>query len=138
MEYLIARYGPTELAPTPKDRGFAPYQQFLHLGESGLAAYLNIAVACRFFAPETERENWGARAAVQMFLNRLTLVSQRLDGSPHLAAEAFTAADISVIYALELGARLGLADHYAPTVSAYMQRLSGRDAYQRALAQSPP
>ena len=138
MEYLLARYGPAELAPAPNDQCFAPYQQFLHLGESGLAAYLNIAVASRFFAPEAERENWGARAAVRMFLNRLTLVSRRLDDGPHLAGEAFTAADISVIYALELGARLGLADQYAPAVRAYMQRLSGRGAYQRALAQSPP
>jgi glutathione S-transferase len=138
MEYLIARHGPTELAPSPADQSFAAYQQFLHLGEAGLSAYLNIVVASRFFAPEPERDNWGARTAVRMFLNRLTLVSGRLEGSPHLAGEAFTAADISVIYALEMGARVGIADQYPPAVSAYMQRLSGRDAYQRALSQSPP
>src|ERR1700685_2489630 len=42
MEYLIARYGhdsktEASLAPAPHDPGFAAYQQFLHLGEAGLA-----------------------------------------------------------------------------------------------------
>jgi len=36
---------------------------------------------------------------------RLNLVSQRLAASPYLAGDAFTAADISVSYALYLGQR---------------------------------
>jgi hypothetical protein len=31
MEYLMARYGPTPLAPGPHDPAFPAYQQFLHL-----------------------------------------------------------------------------------------------------------
>lgn len=38
MEYLMARHGPTPLAPDPHDPAFPAYQQFLHLGEAGLAA----------------------------------------------------------------------------------------------------
>ena len=37
MEYLIARYGPTSLAPAPHDPAFPLYQQFLHMGEASLA-----------------------------------------------------------------------------------------------------
>src|SRR4051795_7035028 len=44
MEYLAARYGPTALAPDPRDRSFPAYQQFLHLGEAGLAAYVYLFV----------------------------------------------------------------------------------------------
>jgi glutathione S-transferase len=36
MEYLMGRYGPTQLAPDPRDPAFPAYQQFLHLGEAGL------------------------------------------------------------------------------------------------------
>jgi glutathione S-transferase len=138
MEYLLARHGSTSLAPGPAEPAFARYQQFLHLGEAGMAAYLNIVVASRFIAPEAERRNWGAETAVAMFFNRLSLVATRLAASPHLAGEDFTAADISVCYALELGERLGLAERYDPPVSAYMRRLAEREAYQRALAVSPP
>jgi glutathione S-transferase len=137
MEYLLARNGRTPLAPPPADPAFPSYQQFLHLGEAGLAAYLNVVVASRFFAPEAERRNWGAETAVGMFFNRLSLVVARLAASPYLAGEAFTAADISVCYALELGERLGLAERYDPQVAAYMRRLAEREAYQRALAVSP-
>jgi glutathione S-transferase len=40
MEYLMARYGPTPLAPDSFDPDFPAYQQFLHLGEAGLAGSL--------------------------------------------------------------------------------------------------
>jgi glutathione S-transferase len=138
MEYLMERYGPTELAVSADDANFGPYQQFLHLGEAGLASFLNIVVANRFLAPENERDNWGARIAVNMFFNRLSLVSTRLASFAHLAGERFTAADISVTYALELGARLGLRDRYEPVVIDYMDRLSARGNYRRALEKSPP
>ncbi|HEY1613781.1 MAG TPA: glutathione S-transferase family protein [Rhizomicrobium sp.] len=138
MEYLIARYGPPGFSPAPADAAFGPYQQFLHLGEAGLAAYLNIVVGSRFFAPEAERDNWGAKVAVRMFLNRLGLVSRRLESFPHMAGDQFTAADISVTYALELGARVGLAEQYEPAITAYMGRMAARDGYRRASAKSPP
>src|SRR5262244_1198315 len=54
MEYLMGRYGPTALAPDPHDPAFPEYQQFLHLGEAGLAAPVNIVVATRLLAPEAE------------------------------------------------------------------------------------
>src|SRR5579859_4510810 len=58
MEYLMARYGPTPLAPAPDDAAFPAYQQFLHLGEAGLAASIYFVVGARNFAPGTEGQNW--------------------------------------------------------------------------------
>lgn len=37
MEYLMGRYGPTPLQPGPEQPDFPAYQQFLHMGEAGLA-----------------------------------------------------------------------------------------------------
>src|SRR6476659_389154 len=36
MEYLMARHGPTPLAPAATDASYQTYQQFLPLGEDGL------------------------------------------------------------------------------------------------------
>jgi len=135
MEYLMARYGPTPLAPAPQDPTFPAYQQFLHLGEAGLATLMMPVVVSRFIAPEAERANWGATWCLQAFQKRLKLVSQRLASSPYLAGEAFTAADISVTYALNLGQRtcgitLGDAEQ------AYLARTTGRHAYRRAMKRS--
>jgi glutathione S-transferase len=138
VEYIIGRYGKGKLAPAPNDKGFPLYQQFLHLGESGLAAYLNIVVACRFMAPDGEKQNFGTRAAENMFFSRLALVIRQLGRAPMMAGDAFTAADISVEYGLGMGERLGLADRYGPEIADYRQRLASRPAYKAAMAKWAP
>jgi glutathione S-transferase len=136
MEYLMARYGPTPLAPDPRDPTFPAYQQFLHLGEAGLAASIYFVVGALNFAPEAERGNWSAGQALEVFESRLGLVKRQLARSPYLAGETFTAADISVTYALLLarqagGVVLGEAER------AYVARTTGRDAFQRTLQACP-
>jgi len=133
MEYLMARYGPTPLAPTPDGAAFPLYQQFLHLGEAGLAASIYFVNGARNIAPEAERNNWSAGQALDVFETRLGLVTRQLARAPYLAGDRFTAADISVTYALELAKRavgfpLGEAE------LAYVARTSSRDGYQRAMA----
>ena len=132
MEYLMARYGPTPLAPAPHDPTFPAYQQFLHLGEAGLTGSIYFVVGARNFAPESERDNHTAAQALDVFQTRLGLVTRRLAHSPYLAGETFTAADISVTYALELAKRAGGVTLEEPE-RAYVARTSAREAYQRAM-----
>jgi glutathione S-transferase len=132
MEYLVARYGPTPLAPDPHDPAFPAYQQFLHLSEAGLAASIFFVVGARNFAPESERNNCSARQALGVFQSRLRLVTRQLAHAPYVAGEAFTAADISVSYALTLAQRAG-GVVLGETERAYMARTTTRDAYRRAL-----
>jgi glutathione S-transferase len=132
MEYLMARHGPTELAPDPRDPNFPAYQQFLHLGEAGLAASIYFVVGARNFAPESQRQNWSAGQAQYVFDSRLGLVTRQLARSPYLAGERFTAADISVTYALELAQRAGGVT-LGESERAYVARTGGREAYKRAM-----
>jgi glutathione S-transferase len=132
MEYLMARYGPTPLAPAPQEITFPAYQQFLHLGEAGLAAPMYFVVVSRNLAPEAERHNWGAAKALEVFESRLRLVTGRLARSPFLAGDAFTAADISVTYALEFAQRSG-GFVLGEAEKDYVARTTGREAYQRAM-----
>jgi glutathione S-transferase len=132
MEYLIARYGPTPLAPAPHDATFGAYQQFLHLGEAGLACPMYFVVVSRNLAPEAERQNWGARKALEVFDSRLRLVTRQLARSPYVAGDGFTAADISVTYALEFAQRAGGVD-LGTVEQAYVDRTTAREAYKRAM-----
>jgi len=132
MEYLIARYGPTPLAPDPHDPAFPAYQQFLHLGEAGLAASIYFVIVSRNLAPEGERQNWGARKALEVYESRLGLVTRQLARAPYMAGDSFTAADISVAYALLL-ARMACDIPLGEAEQAYVDRVARREAFQRAL-----
>ena len=132
MEYVMARYGPTSLAPAPHDSAFPAYQQFLHLGEAGLAASIYFVVGARNFAPESERQNWSASQALSVFESRLTLVTRQLASMPYLAGETFTAADISVTYALELAETSG-GITFSEVEQSYMARARAREGYKRAM-----
>ena len=132
MEYLLARYGPASLAPDALNPAFPVYQQFLHLGEAGLAASVYFVSGARHLAPVEQRDNWSARQALDVFTTRLTLVTRQLQRSAHLAGDAFTAADISVGYALEM-ARKNIGFALGPVELAYLDRLRRRAGYQRAL-----
>ncbi|MGQ7791723.1 glutathione S-transferase family protein [Faunimonas sp. B44] len=135
MEFLMGRYGPTPLQPSPDDPTFPTYKQFLHMGEAGLATLIMVPLVSGFIAPEAERDNWGARWARECVERRLLLVRRQLAGTSYMAGDRFTAADISVTYALNLGANhAGFA--LGDAEQAYLARTTGRDAYKRAVEAS--
>lgn len=133
MEYLLARNGPSPLAPPSADSTFPAYQQFLHLGEAGLMMPMYLARLSQVLAPENERNDWSARNAVEIFKSRLMLVTRQLARTPYLAGENFSAADISVGYSLIWVQRCRLFD-FGKLELAYMERLKARDGYKRAMA----
>ena len=59
-------------------------------------------------------------------------MTRQLARSPYLAGDTFTAADISVTYALELAQRTGVVA-LGEAEQAYMARTSGREGYKRAM-----
>ncbi len=138
MEYLAARYGPTPLAPPPASPDFPAYQQYLHYGEASLGGPLAVVLGTRFLAPEEEKQNWGAMAAIETVVRRSAVAARTLKSSPYLAGEAFTAADISVSYVLNLGVFLGFSDRYDPVIGEYLKRVQERPAYKAAVAKSQP
>ena len=135
MQYLMGRYGPTPLQPSPDDPAFPTYQQFLHMGEAGLATLIMVPLVSGFIAPAAERDNWGARWARECVERRRLLVRRQLANAPYMAGDSFTAADISVAYALRLA-----ANHAGFTLTdaeqAYLDRTTTRDGYKRAFDRS--
>jgi glutathione S-transferase len=136
MEYLLARYGGGSLVPATDDPAFATYLQFLHMGEAGLAGPVNAIVATVILAPESERTNWTTGWALDIFKSRLGLVSRQLAKAPYVAGDSFTAADISVTYALQFAERtIGFA--FGTAEVDYIARTTARPAYQRAMDNFP-
>jgi glutathione S-transferase len=136
LEYLGGRYGPTPLAPPPGAANYPAYLQFLHYGEASFGAVLAVTMGSRYFAPEEHRDNWGGKAAVDMAVRRSVLPAAALKKSPFVAGDEFTAADISVSYALDLAQFLGFRDRLDPVLKDYHKRLKQRPAQIRARERS--
>ena len=134
LEYLGAKYGPTPLTPAATDPSYPAYVSFLHFGEASLAAPLNVTVGSRFFAPEDQKQNWGALFAIDLFVRKSAALVGPLRQWPYVAGEAFTAADISCGYAVGLARFLGCEDRLDPVVRDYAVRLADRPAFQRAIS----
>lgn len=134
LQYLGAKYGPTPLVIGADSPAFPAYLQFLSYGEATLACNLTPLIRTRFMAPDDQKDNWTVKNCADTFVRRLVLVEQQLAKGPYLAGEDFTAADISVGYALGFGEGLGLAEQFPAAVAEYWERLKARPAFQRASA----
>lgn len=133
MLYIMNRYGPTDLDVKPNERGYGDYLQYLMFGEAGLAAYGNPLVGTRFVAPEDQKQNWTAGYLKGAILKRLEWVGERLAGKPYIAADRFTAADISIAYIANGAKYAGIEKDIPAPVMRYIEGLWQRPAYQRAV-----
>jgi glutathione S-transferase/3-isopropylmalate dehydratase len=134
MIYIMSKYGPTDLEVKANEPGYADYLQFLLFGEAGVAVYGNPLVATRFMAPDDQKENWTASYLKSAIQKRLKWVGERLAGKTYIAADRFTAADISVAYIATGGQFAGINEDIPAPVQAYIDNLWRRPAFQRAAA----
>ncbi len=138
LEYLGAKYGPTPLTPSFGDPSYPAYVSFLHFGEASLSAPLNVTMGSRFFAPNEEKQNWGALFAIDVFTRKSAALLSPLSRTPFVAGQVFTAADISCGYAVGLARFLGCEERLDPVVRDYAARLADRPAFQRAISKGQP
>lgn len=132
-QYLCAISAPTPLQVEPTEPDFAAYLNYLHFGEATLTFPQTLVLRYGRFEPEERRQPTVAEDYSKWFLARLRTLEPRLSEHPYLCAGRFTAADISVGYALMLADYIGLAPQFSPQTAAYWQRLQERDGFQRAL-----
>jgi glutathione S-transferase len=131
--YLATRHGPSPLAVSPDEADYGAYLNFLHMGEATLTFPQTLVLRYRHFEEEARRLPQVADDYARWFLARLRAVDARLGNRDYLCAGRFTAADISVGYALMLAGTIGLDAEFSETVRAYFDRIRARDGHRRAL-----
>lgn len=133
-QYLAARSRPTPIEVGAGEPAYAAYLDGLHFGEAALTFPQTLVQRYSRLEPAKRRNAQVAEDGARRFLSRLRAVDAVLAEGDFLCAGRFTAADVSVGYALMLGAHLGLAGSFPPAVLGYWRRLQERPAYWRALA----
>ncbi len=133
-QYLAARHSPGALDIAVNDPAYGAYLNWLHMGEATLTFPQTLVLRYAHFEPAERRLPQVAEDYSRWFLSRLKVVDAALQQQDFLCAGRFTAADVSVGYALLLAQHLGLAPRFAEQTHNYWQRLQQRPAFQRALA----
>ncbi|HEX4710194.1 glutathione S-transferase family protein [Phenylobacterium sp.] len=132
VQYLATRYGPSPLAVAVDDPAYGAWLNWLHFGEATLTFPQTLVLRYRRFEPG--KAEVVADDYAKWFLARLRAVDRALQDRKWLCAGRFTAADISVGYALLLASNIGLGVEFTPAVAAYWARLRGRPGFQAAKA----
>ncbi len=131
-QYLAGRYPDAGLAVGQDDPAYGDYLNFLHFGEATLTFPQTLVLRYGRFEPEQRRSPQVVEDYSRWFLSRLRTLEPRLECDAFLCAGRFTAADVSVGYALLLASHIGLDERFKPAVANYWQRLQAREAFARA------
>ncbi|HEV7385546.1 MAG TPA: glutathione S-transferase family protein, partial [Phenylobacterium sp.] len=132
VQYLAVRYAPNEIVVAPDDPAYGAWLNWLSFGEATLTFPQTLVLRYRRFEPG--KAEVVADDYAKWFLSRLKAVDRALEKGDWLCAGRFTAADISVGYALLLACQLGFDAEFTPAIAAYWARLQARPAFQAAKA----
>ena len=134
VQYLADRNPAAGLSIAPSDPAYADYLNFLHMGEATLTFPQTLYLRYTFLEPEDRRNPQVAADYRRWFLKRLEVAMGMMGGREYVCGDRFTAADISVGYAIKFAQALGLGDDLMRSATDYFERLAARPAYRRALA----
>lgn len=132
-QYLAARFSPGSMDVAVDEPDYGAYLNALHFGEATLTFPQTLVLRYRYFEPAERRQPQVADDYARWFLARLRSLEPVLATREFLCAGRFTAADVSVAYALLLATHLDLSNHFTPAIAAYWARLQQRDGYRKAL-----
>ncbi|RZL00518.1 MAG: glutathione S-transferase family protein [Rubrivivax sp.] len=132
-QYLAARFSPGQLDVGVDEADYGAYLNYLHFGEATLTFPQTLVLRYGRFETAERRQPQVAEDYGKWFLARLRTLEPLLASQDHVCAGRFTAADVSVGYALALAEHLGLHERFTPAVAAYFQRLKAREGFIRTL-----
>jgi glutathione S-transferase len=134
IEYIIGKYGNGRLAVGPDAPNYADYLFWFHFA-NGTMMPRQMQLLGRPADDETPRARFMRERAEATW----DLVERRLGEALYFAGPELTAADIIMVFILTTMRAFAQRDLAAyPNIRAYLKRIGGRPAYQRAMAKGDP
>lgn len=149
IEYLVERYGAGHLIPAPGTKDRLRWTYWMHFAEG--SAMPPLVMKLVFDKIETTKMAFFARPiarAIAQKVKRSFILPQleqqqdymesELGKSAWFAGDEFSAADIQMSFPVEAAGARGDLGQKHPKLSAWLQRIHERPAYQRALERGGP
>jgi glutathione S-transferase len=137
VDYIVHRYADGRLALSPTDAAYARYTYWLHFAEGSLMSLLLIVLV---LSRVEEASASPVTARMRDRMNQLlAFVDREIAEGPWFAGEAFTAADVMMVFpftTLRYFLDYDLAPY--PGIRAYLTRVEARPAYRKAMTLAGP
>lgn len=134
LQYLTSTDAGRAFSVPPGHPEYGNWLNWLHFGEASLTVPLASMFRFAHRLPPEQRQLGAASDCRAQFVERLTVLERVLARSDYVADNRFTAADISVAYALMLAKALGVGSEFPAAVAAYLERVCSRPAFVAARA----
>lgn len=133
IEMLLARHAPDKLKPALDSPEYPSYLMWMHYAEGSLAARLFSDYRVWNIQPPTQRSPLVDSENVVEYADAFLADNAWFGGSE------FSAADIMMLFPLNVATNLGLVDEAQfPHVAAWKEKVTARPAYLRMLAKARP
>lgn len=132
VQYVLERYAEGRLAPAVDAAERARFLQWFHWGEATLLPPIVTMNSHRFVLPEADRSAKAVDVAQRQLARILRVLESEVEGRAFLVDDAFSAADIMVGYGVTLAKWVGALPETLPGVTAWLDGLAARPAYQSA------
>jgi len=131
-QYLVEKYGPTDLRVSPDETDYPSYLNWLFHSDATLTFPQTVVLRYKLQEPGV------ADAAVdgysRWFVSRLKLLETTLEDREFLCSDRFTIADICVSYAITLADSLGIEQAFKPNIKRWTDMLFEREAYKKSMS----
>ncbi len=133
IEMILDRHAPDKLKPALASPDYSNYLMWMHYAEGSLAARLFSDYRVWNIQPPEKRSPLVDSEAVVQYAENFLAENNWFGG------EEFSAADIMMMFPLNVATSLGLVDEELfPHVAAWKVKAEARPAYQRMLAKARP
>ena len=130
-QYLVDKYGPTDLKVSPDEPDYHHYLNWLAHSDATLT--FPQTVVLRYSLQEVGVADKAADGYRRWFIARLKLLEQSLESREFLCSDRFTIADICVSYAIYLAKTLQIEEAFKPNIKRWTDMLFERPCFQRAI-----
>jgi glutathione S-transferase len=139
FEYILTKYGNGKLSLPPTHPQYAEYLFWLHNANGSLQPGLMQLMLSRMSSNANPAGDMGAQISQKRVDTNFQGMVTRLAEVPYLAGEEFTAADCMTVFSLTTLRPFAPFDLESyPNIVKYLERVSQRAGYKRALAKGDP
>ena len=132
VDYILERHRNGGLKPAVDSPNFAPYLQWFHYCEGMVMPPVNTIVVHTLLLPPERRDETVLGQARKLLTRAWQPVDETLAGKDYLIGD-FSGADIMLGHAAFMSNRLGCIPQEMPNLRAYVQRISERPAFAKAI-----